>query len=922
MPMLTVRAILVSTLAYCCSNNLVSIFQSSRLTNLKPKLNNRPRSFARVLFAAALAFFLSFTTNAQRLPPLPQDSGTAGLKQMLLRLQTTARLLQIDAHPDDEDGGMLTYESRGKGVTVTLLTLNRGEGGQNKLGSDFSDVLGVLRTLEVTAADQYYGINQRFTRVADFGFSKSPDETFQKWRGHDVPLADIVRVIRTFRPDVLVARFSGTSRDGHGHHQASALLTMEAYKASADPNRFPEQIKEGLLPWQAKKLYIGNVCGFFAPTCADENWTVKLNIGEYDPALGMSFAQFAMEGLRHQLSQGAGGWSMPSGPRYSYYKLVNSTLPQADQKKHENNFFDDIDTSLPGLASRLGAEESNVPFFRPSLTELQNIITQASQASSPSSEASPLLEGLAIVDKLISQISDSKLSASEKEELVPSLKTKQTQLEEAANLAAGVNLNAFVDVPVAPSANEAVTAVPGHNLNVTVQFSSVSKSDIKDIALNLPSGWTATKIRHDGDSATFRITVPENAQLTRPYWHRNDPQVESVNTIDEPQYATLPLAPPQINAHATYSIAGKTGIVHTTVMVKYQGSNGERTMPLAVTPVFSVLLNPSEQVLSTKGSPSSNVTVRINSSVANAPAGTLHLEVPSGWRAEPASQKVEHLVRDKNQDFVFQVFPADHKPGRTEIRAVLEANGKKYSEGYTLVTRVDLASAYYYQPAIQRVSMVDVKVPRDLKVGYVMGAGDDIATVLKQVGMDVTMIPADKLSSEDLSQFGTIVLGIRAYDTQKDVADNNKKLLDYVSKGGTLVVQYNAGTGDFNSGRFTPYPAELSRNRVSVEEVPVEILAPDDSIFHYPNEITQSDFNGWVQERGLNFMDQWDDHFKALLACNDPGESPQKGGLLRTQYGKGTYIYTGYSFFRQLPAGVPGAVRLFVNIVSAGHTDK
>ena len=281
---------------------------------------------------------------------LPVDTGTSGLKEMLLRLQTTARLMQTTAHPDDEDGGMLTLESRGKGDTVLLMTLTRGEGGQNKVGSNLFDVLGVLRTLELTAADRYYGVEQRFSRVADFGYSKNPDETFQKWGGHDIPLSDMVRVIRTFRPDVLVARFSGTERDGHGHHQASAILTKEAFRAAADPNRFPEQLKEGLQPWQAKKLYIGNVCGFGASTCPSENYTVKLNTGKVNPLLGMSYIQFAMEGLRHQLSQGAGGWKVEPGDRYTFYKLIDSVLPSAtDKEGHEKDFFDGIDTSLAGL---------------------------------------------------------------------------------------------------------------------------------------------------------------------------------------------------------------------------------------------------------------------------------------------------------------------------------------------------------------------------------------------------------------------------------------------------------------------------------------------------------------------------------------------------------------------------------------------
>jgi hypothetical protein len=269
--------------------------------------------------------------------------------------------------------------------------------------------------------------------------------------------------------------------------------------------------------------------------------------------------------------------------------------------------------------------------------------------------------------------------------------------------------------------------------------------------------------------------------------------------------------------------------------------------------------------------------------------------------------------------FEFKVVPGSLKEGHAQIRAVLIAGGKTYSEGYTLVTRDDLASAYYYQPALQRVSIAEVKIPKELKVAYIPGAGDEIPAVLQQIGISTAIIPAEKLANENLASYGTIVLGIRAYDTQKDVTTNNKKLLDYVSNGGTLIVQYNASVGDFNGGHFTPFPLQLSRGRVSVEEAPVEILAPDDSIFRSPNQITQKDFDGWVQERGLYFADSWDSNFKPLLSSHDPGEHELKGGLLRARYGKGTYIYSGYAFFRQMPAGVPGAIRLYVNLLNAGH---
>jgi hypothetical protein len=343
---------------------------------------------------------------------------------------------------------------------------------------------------------------------------------------------------------------------------------------------------------------------------------------------------------------------------------------------------------------------------------------------------------------------------------------------------------------------------------------------------------------------------------------------------------------------------------------------------LAVAPVFSVMLEPGEQVVPVDTTAARPVKVAISTDLEGAPSGKLRLEVPTGWRVEPPSIDVSLRHRGDSKDFDFQVSPSSLKEGKAQIRAVLDAGGKSYSEGYSTVSREDLGTFYYYQPATQRVSVVDLKVPKDLKVGYVMGAGDEIPTVLKQTGIDVSVISAEKLASENLSAYGTVILGIRAYDTQKEVADNNKKLLEFVSNGGTLILQYNASTGDFNSGHYTPYPAQLSRARVSVEEAPVEILAPDDSVFHFPNQITQRDFDGWVQERGLYFMDQWDDHFKPLLSSHDPGESAQKGGLMRASYGKGTYIYAGYAFFRQLPAGVPGAIRLYVNLLSAGHEGK
>src|SRR5579863_3023808 len=515
---------------------------------------------------------------------LPQDQGILGLRQTLRRLGTTARLMQTVAHPDDEDGGMLTLESRGHGASVLLMTLNRGEGGQNKVGSNLSDVLGVVRTEELLASDQYYGVHERFSRVADFGFSKSAEETFAKWGGHDVALGDMVRVIRTFRPDVLVARFSGTERDGHGHHQASSILTREAFRAAADAKRFPDQIKEGLLPWQAKKLYIGNVCGFGAMTCEDAKWTVKLNTGERSADLGESYVQFAMEGLRHQLSQGSANWTVDPGDRFTFYKLVDSIEPpKLDKHGHEKDFFDGIDTTLPALAARLGVEESKVPGLERDLTQIAQKIAAAGEdarKSDSSGAAAPLTEVVAGLERARAEISKSALSDASKSDLIARLEEKRDQAETALNEALNVSLQAVVVSGAEPDGKAAgmiakeadalTTVSPGQEFLVAVDFHNGSKHSLflDGLKLEVPQGWDTTSDRAkrlaippgENVRVVFHLRVPKDAALTRPYWHRDDPETESLNHIDDEQYATLPFPPPVMRARAEYSVTGSEAL--------------------------------------------------------------------------------------------------------------------------------------------------------------------------------------------------------------------------------------------------------------------------------------------------------------------------------------------------------------------------
>lgn len=422
----------------------------------------------------------------------------------------------------------------------------------------------------------------------------------------------------------------------------------------------------------------------------------------------------------------------------------------------------------------------------------------------------------------------------------------------------------------------------------------------------------------------FRVTAPESAKYTQPYFTRGNPQTDTVYTVSDPSLLTEPWAPYPVHASATFSLGQGNGKavsrISAVAKVKFvDPALGQSERPLAVGPAISVLLTNPVAVAAVGGSGKPQIAVSVRSNVQDPVHAVLRLKVPQGWSVEPASLNVDLDREGDVRNYSFEVKPRDLREGTYQVTAVADYKGRQYEEGFKLITRPDLDSYYAYRFATEKVQAVDVKLPPRLNVGYIMGTGDEIPAVLRSVGLNISLISPQELASGDLARYDTIVTGIRAYDVRTDVREQNHRLLDYVRRGGTLVVQYNQSIGIFNEGHYTPYPATMSRERVSVEEQPVEILAPQDHIFSYPNKITSRDFDGWVQERGLYFMSQWDPKFTPLLSSHDPGEPPQKGGLLLAHYGKGIYIYSGYAFFRQLPAGVPGAIRLMTNLLSAGH---
>ena len=878
------------------------------------------------------------------------DHGAAALRRCLLQLSTTASFLQVTAHPDDEDGGLLTLLSRGRGVRAALVTLTRGEGGQNKIGSELFDALGVTRTEELLASDRYYGVEQFFTRAVDYGFSKTLAEALQKWRFADADggpvVGDLVRVIRRFRPDVLVARFSGTRRDGHAHHEASAILARKAFEEAGDPSKFPEQIREGLPPWKPKKLYVGVIR-------ANEDWTVTEDVGAYDPLLGLSYAQLAWQGLSHQRTQGVGQVQPDPGPRPVYYKRIDGTpaaavldasgkveTPYREGKAAsiETGFFDGIDVSLPGIAAAAGAESKNVPFLVPSLAGLAARVTEAAgkfDAAHPETCAPSLARGLADVAELLRRIDASPLSAEAKLAVRFLLEIKRRQLRDALDHALSLALVARLEPDKEPGSpfpgfrfavETARVAVPGgtYTVSVTLSNRSALPLQIAETSVAGPAGWKVDPLADAGAvplpargaaRATFRVTVPADAPPTAPFWHR--PSLEdAVYAVDDPRRIGDPLPAFPLVARVRYVVGDAESAIEAVVQTRtIDPLRGEISRELAAEPALSVRTTPPLAILPIARLGSSvPIGVEVTSLASGKRSGAASIRLPEGWpAAAPQTFSVDPDHPSTSLRFAISP-PPRTAPGLYRLRAA--ADGE--SQALDFLEHPDIGPYYFVKPAETRLAILDLRLPERLSIGYVRGAEDSIPEFLQQLGIDVHLLTAEDLDKGDLSAFATIVTGPRAYDVREDLRRDNPRLLDFVRRGGRMVVQYNTGTRAFNAGNYFPHPAKFPDDnlRVTVEDSPVEMLAPDHPIWNRPNRITAKDFDGWVQERGLYFLGEWSSDYTPLLSMHDPGEPPLKGGLLEARLGKGTYIFTAESWFRELPEGVPGAIRIFVNLIS------
>ncbi len=893
----------------------------------------RRLSFAVILFASCFA-----SPARAQLRPVSQDEGTNGLALALRHLATSGSVLYVTAHPDDENNGVLVQLNRGRGLDTSLLTITRGDGGQNEIGPELFQSLGVLRTEELAAIHRYDGAAQYFTRAYEFGYSFSVEETFEKW-GREETLRDVVRVVRMVRPDVILT-LPLEAPGGGQHHQAAARLAVDAFRAAADPARFPEQIAEGLRPWQARKVYQGGVGG--GTELDKEARAVAVDTSGYDPLLGMSSHQFGMLARSNHKCQGAGQLRALPATGRAVYVLVDA---EPKVSGPEDDILAGVETSLSAVARFARGQEDKAPFLAEFLRGIEDQAKQAQEAYSTHAAdrmRTALRAGLASVVKTRSRLEGTPLDAAAKDEIQARLRRKESDFERALTLAHRLTAESTVDDG---------DVVPGQSFTVRTRVWNQGTEPValQDVAVRVPTGWTAARQADPPASldagkaadVSFKVTVAPNARYSQPYWHRN-PKVDRYD-VDNPADFPLPWSPPDVVSVIRYgSPTGPGSVLPVTLeqpaFFRYEGRwvGGEKQKVVNVVPALSVSMTPDIAVMPVGGAARREFRVTVANEAKGSGEAVVHLEVPAGWKVEPAQAAASlRFEGDEATARFFVTAPASLAAGEYAIRAVATRAGQDYRDGVQVITYDHIQERHMLRPAASRVEAIDVKVAPAVKVGYVLGAGDEVPPAIQQLGITPTMLSADDLAYGDLSRFSTIVTGIRAYQTRKDLRANNQRLLDYARAGGHVVVQYNkfefnrlsdAPAEGFSGGGsaealspFAPYPASVTYERVTLEDAPMNVLVPGHAFFTVPNRIGKADFDGWVQERGLYFLGAKDPHYVELLSSADPfpkNAGEKKGILVDAPVGKGTWTYVGLGLWRQLPAGTPGAYRILANLLS------
>lgn len=795
---------------------------------------------------------------------------TAEIKLGIQKLNTLGSVLYFAAHPDDENTRLIAWLANEKKYRTGYISLTRGDGGQNLIGTEQAEELGLIRTQELLQARRVDGGEQFFARVNDFGFSKTYDETFRIW-GREQVLADAVWVIRNFKPDVIITRFPPDERGGHGHHQASAILAIEAFKAAADPSRFPEQLQYAEV-WQAKRL-LWNAASFARNLPAADN-QFSINIGEYNPLLGQSYGEVAAESRSNHKSQGFGS-ARQRGDIKETFEVLAGDLPQ-------ETLFDGIETSWNRIA---GTEN------------IQRIVDQLQESFDllhPEKSVNDLLKLLEEVE----QLADHYWKAQ-----------KSKEIKDLLLACAGIWFEAYAsdpkyaigeDVPVTGS-----FIVRRPEVNVSVKaFRPANAADV--------------------DSENQQLTVNQLLQLpisfvsdriTQPYWLAQPHGLGSFTVTNQ-----LNIGHPENQDNPStlvvLDINGKEVNFERPIVYKFTDPvRGEVYQPLVITPAITANLSQKAMVFNGNQPRTLDVVFTNHENLSAEKQTTATLQLPDGWRVDTPTVTLGFQSRDEEISKRFTIYPASETSLTDSLKIVLQHDDKaSFAHAIRQISYDHIPQITWFPPTAVKLNKV-ATAHSSQRIGYLMGAGDLVPQALRDIGLQVDLLQEQDVISGDLSQYDAIVTGVRLYNVNKRIRYMQPALLRYVAQGGTLVVQYNVNSPLIQDG-LGPYPFKLSRDRVTEEDALVSFVKPASRVLRYPNTITAGDFDGWVQERGLYFVSEADKRYEKPLSMHDEQESPLDGALLVTTYGKGNFIYTSLSFFRQLPAGVPGAYRLFVNLLA------
>lgn len=815
---------------------------------------------------------------------LPMNIVTADKKQTDLDvdlwnavnpLNTTITFLNTGAHPDDERSDFLAYLSRGQGVKTSSLIANRGEGGQNEIGSELGDALGIIRSDEmieaadITGVKAYHLSETTADPIYDFGFSKSPEETLEKW-GEDITYERFIRFIRTYQPDIVMPSFRDVPSQ-HGHHRAISVLSERAFEDAADPSVYPEHLDEGLDVWQTKKLYL--------PADSEETATTSIEIGDYDPIYDMSYPQLGEASRYLHKSQGM-GQDVPVEPKQTNLELTKSAVETSDKDDELfkgipydfNDWSDLVDNK--GLSNQLAKLQDKLDTIVNDYPNREEILPEAHQA-------------LKDVDKIMKKTKNSKLDQAVQNELQHKLELKKEQLNEVSLVASGLEVETTMATNV---------LTQGEQTTVTMTLENNGKDVVKHVEAELvaPEAWdvgeaASIKKIQPGETETveFNVDVPEDADFYHPY--------------DEP-------------------------VLQTEVSLKERGSVSTNTLDLdntvAVLPDISLTTKPDDLVINTADLQDDyTVSVEAKNYSSGKKEAAVSLDLPKGWTSEPEEQNVEFHKRNDTDQVEFSITPPDNiEEGDFDIDVHAESDGKQYNTTIQEIAYDHINDEYFEYPSQVHAVSFELLKPDDLKVGYIESGFDEVADDLLNVGFDVTKLTEEDLKTGDLSQYDTIITGIRANLAREDLVANNERLKEYAENGGHVVFQYHKPGDNWDPDNTLPYQLEIGTPsiewRVTDENSAVTMTQPDHELFNYPNDISKNDWDGWVQERGLYFPMDWDDNFETFVSMADPDEDPFEGGILMAEYGEGTYLYTNLVFYRQIANQVPGGYRIFTNLIS------